>query len=139
MTRILFPSPRSFALGLVLVVVACVASAWSCTPAQLATVKEAAPVVERVLCVILRAASTDGTVSEICATADELAPLVPQLLAQRAEGVDPPAAPLLAAFKMPAPTRRTARRRCVSWMPLPARTSGVVDASEEGGRDASSE
>jgi hypothetical protein len=140
MTRVLHPSGRTFALGLLLAVVACVCSAWACTPSQQQRAVEAAPFVERVLCVVLRAASTDGTVSDICATADELAPLVPQLLAQRAEGsAPPPAAPLLAAFKMPAPSKRTPKRRCVAWMPLPAGTSGTVDASSEGGRDASPE
>lgn len=135
--RMLYPSPRAFALGLLLAVASCLASAFACTPSQQRAVVDAAPSAERVICVVLRAASTDGTVSDICATADELAPLVPQLLAQRAEGVDPPAAPLLAAFSMPAPSRRTPKRRCVSWMALPAGVPVAPDASLEvdGGRD----
>ena len=140
MRAVLRPSPRGFVIGLLLSVLACCLSAWACTPAQQRAVEQATPAAERVMCVVLRAASTDGTVSDICATADELAPLVPQLLAQRAEGsAPPPEAPLLAAFSMPSPSRRTPKRRCVSWMALPAGASGVADASSEGGRDASPE
>jgi hypothetical protein len=93
-------------LGLGIVVVE------SCTPAQ----RHAVPAAERAICVVLRA-SGDPDAEAVCATADELAPFVAELLAAREGGAV--AAPIV-AFSLPAPRRAPARRRCVSWLVLDA-------------------
>lgn len=102
---------------------ACAAMA-ACTPAQRADMGAALPVVEKVSCVLLRAATESGTVDEVCATADELAPLVPDLLAERKEHPqwETDAGPrLVLAFAMNAPKRRPPpRRHCTQWTAVDA-------------------
>jgi len=67
--------------------------------------------IERATCVLLRAEYDDATVDEICATADELAPLVPLLVAERrARRVDAGALTERPASLDP-PTRRVTRPR----------------------------
>jgi hypothetical protein len=122
--------------------VAGLAIAGACTPAQM---QAAAPALTRVACVLLHALANDGTTDTICASAEELAPLVPQLLADRAElGAEGPpeadAAPVslpapaptpvlvsrapavretaVIVAELPAPRRRVVRRRCVAWTPV---------------------
>lgn len=101
----------------------------ACSPAQRETVREVTPPATRALCVLLRAFSSSGTVDEVCATAEELAPFVPEILAARAERKDgrPVASTIAAsvAFVMPEPPRPVPRRRCVAW----------VDLSDAGARD----
>lgn len=103
-------------LGSVLVVYALLAFSGAmidaCTPQQRAAI----PVAERALCVMLRA-SGDPDAAAICATADELAPFVAELLA--AHDDHDAAAPLF-AFALPAPRRAAPRRRCASWIVLDA-------------------
>lgn len=103
----------------------------ACTPAQRA---ELAPLVapgERASCVLLRAFTTSGTVDTVCATADDLAPYVADLLAAKAEE-PPPAVEPVVAFAAAAPRRRVSRRRCAWWLPVGPRDAG---ASLDGGRD----
>lgn len=94
------------------------------------------PVIERASCVLLRAVTTSGTVDEVCATADELAPLISEILAMREAGESPPhvaAMPPRMAAAMAPPPRRVARRRCLEWGEVPASSDG--DASPSGARD----
>ncbi len=95
----------------------------SCTPAQ----REAVAPGVRASCVVLRALAQDGTVDEVCATAEELAPIVVELLSERAESPAAVSAPLV-AFSLPPSPRRVPRRRCVSWVAVGA-------LAPEGGTD----
>lgn len=114
----------------VVVLSALVAGGEACTPAQ----REAAiaPAV-RASCIVLRAIAQDGGVDEVCATAEDLAPFVVELLHSmskaRAEA-SPPSSPPVVAFAMASPSRRVPRRRCAQWVPV-ARVdaSAVVEAS----------
>lgn len=90
----------------------------ACTPAQRQTietdVKKVEPFVgpvEKIGCVIVRMITTDGDALEICATADELAPLVPQLLASREASDAGPPSGLIIAASLPAPRVRVHRPR----------------------------
>lgn len=118
MTRALSMLVVGFVLGLLV----------ACSPAQRETVREIAPPATRALCVLLRAFTSSGTVDEVCATAEDLAPFVSEILAEHAarEGrggaVMPPGVAL--AFSMPPPPRPVPRRRCVQWVDL----SGSIDA-----------
>lgn len=101
-----------FALGLLV----------ACSPAQRETVREVAPPATRALCVLLRAFTSSGSVEEVCATAEDLAPFISEILAAHAakegrEGAVMPSGVAL-AFSMPAPPRPVPRRRCVSWVTL---------------------
>jgi len=115
-----------------------------CTPAQRETARTLAPVLERIACVVLRAATTDGTVDQICATADELAPLVRTLLESRAAAGDALAlegdastsrvslaVALQPIAELPAPKRRVARRHCALWLPVASSTDGSADAAKD--------
>lgn len=99
--------------------VALLFAAIACTPAQRAAI----PAEERATCVLLRA--IDPRVAPYCATADELAPFVPELIAASSRQNAP--APAV-AFAMPAPKRAAPRRHCTQWTFVDA---GAVDASAE--------
>jgi hypothetical protein len=73
----------------------------------------------RMTCILLRAFTTDGTVDEICATAEELAPFVPELIATRAERGGPVPSRAFVAYSFEAPINPVPRRRCVAWQVLP--------------------
>jgi hypothetical protein len=115
----------------------------ACSPAQRETVREVAPPATRALCVLLRAFTSSGTVDEVCATAEDLAPFVSEILAQHAarEGREGAAVPpgVALAFSMPAPARPVPRRRCVSWVTLSTSkdagivSDGAVDGDSRGG------
>jgi hypothetical protein len=118
MRRIL-PVLIAFVVGVVLA---------SCSPAHRETVREIAPPATRALCVLLRAMTSSGGIDEVCATAEDLAPFISEILAEHAaregrEGAVMPSGVAL-AFSMPAPPRPVPRRRCVSWVDL----SGSSDA-----------
>lgn len=116
-----------------LVLIFCVVlSDTGCTPDQRAAIEPGV----RVGCILLRALSTSGAVDEVCATADELAPYVSDILAKReaAELGDVAEASSFVAFSMPTPARRIPRRRCVSWVPVPKRVSYETEDGGDGGR-----
>lgn len=86
----------------------------ACTPSQRALV----PVAEKGACVLLRAFTESEAVDEVCATADDLAPFVPEILGAHASETRTTSAPLV-ALKMPPPTKRVrapARRHCAVWV-----------------------
>lgn len=102
----------------------------SCTPAQRADLAPLVAPGERASCVLLRALTISGTVDTVCATADDLAPYVADLMAAKAE--DPPSAAPVVAFSVPVPARAVSRRRCAWWLPVGPRDAGPP---LEGGRD----
>lgn len=127
----------SFAVGVTVGILSVEAS---CTPAQREAVQTIAPAVQRATCVFVRALTTDGRALEACATADELAPFLSELLeARAAEPPEPPEARPVLAFAITPPKRKVARRRCASWVPVvPVATTldGASDASPvDGGSD----
>lgn len=83
-----------------------------CTPGQRDVVNAVVPPLQRATCVFVRALTTDGRALEACATADELAPFLSELLEARAsEPPDPPEARPIVAFSISPPKRKVARRR----------------------------
>jgi hypothetical protein len=110
------------ALAAALVVVL-LAVAFACSPAQRAAI----PAEERAACVLLRAALPDT--ATVCATADELAPFVAELLAAQAAA---PASTGALAFSLPPPrgSRAPARRHCAAWTAV----DGGAEAGPDGGR-----
>lgn len=100
----------------------------ACTPAQRAAV----PALTDDACVLIRFAH-DPTADALCATAEDLAPFVPAMVAARAEADAGPAAgkparTLVQVAELPAPRARSpAKRRCVSWVA----TATLVDGSDE--------
>ena len=139
---------RELAIGLVALGVGISAGGeLACSPGARETVREVAPPAQRALCILLRAVTTSGTLDEVCATLDELAPLVPEILARRESGETPPSAAqaLRVAAAFEAPPRPVARRRCVQWVPIASLTdaggarlseqdSGGADGGSDGGR-----
>lgn len=98
--------------------VTCTLEQASCTPEQIEHVRTVAPPVIRAGCVLLRAFTSDGALEEVCATAEELAPLVHEMIEERERSrVDstPDAGAPMLAFSFEAPRRRYPRRRCVTW------------------------
>lgn len=104
----------------------------ACTPQERRDLAPAAVPAVRATCIVLRAFVDSGRLAEICATAEELAPYVPDLLAQRealsrdvARGAHAPGdANTIAGVgeyavgveleSVPAARRRPVRR-CVAW------------------------
>lgn len=95
----------------------------SCTPAQEAAI----PADVGAACVLIRAFSSSAAAAAVCATAEDLAPFVPAILAARgaevsdgpdasARKLSPPhvSAPLHQIAALPAP-RRVSARTCVVW------------------------
>ncbi len=109
----------------------------SCTPAQKADVAIVAPALKRAACVVLHAAAHDGTIDTICATADELAPIVRTLLEARATEPDAGTSTLGLAValrpiaELAVSPRRVARRHCALWVPVVRSEAGALDASPE--------
>lgn len=115
------PMPSILLIPLLLAVLTVAVSA-SCTPSAR---RELAPLVvplERAGCVLLR-----HETGEVCATADELAPFLAELLqARRDEPQD--AGSAVIAFALTAPRHPHPRRRCVAWVPTVSLDAGPVDA-----------
>lgn len=97
----------------------------ACTPKQGQDVKAAAPSIEKAACVVLVA--LEPSARSFCATADDLAPYVDDLVSQleAARAVDPapplPVAsssqPLLAmSLAPPRRVRQPAKRHCAQWV-----------------------
>lgn len=79
-----------------------------------------------VTCVVLRAFAPSGRLDEVCATLEDLAPFVAEILAAHADAGAPapaPEAPRLAVSLASPPI--VARRRCASWVEV----DGGVDAA----------
>ncbi|MDB4884466.1 MAG: hypothetical protein JWL95_3232 [Gemmatimonadetes bacterium] len=130
---------RSFVSMLVLV--GAVLFGVDCTPAQRADV---APLVEPLLAPLAKEACvfiTNGAADQVCASADDLAPYVVDLLQSQARAAPPSSArarsvgasaaepassssspPRRMAIAMPAPSRAVERRRCTVWEHLPDRS-----------------
>lgn len=106
----------------------------SCGPRGVEAFGRAIPPVVEASCVLVRAFLNDGTAEEICATAEDLAPFVPELLSAREQPAQKEAAArVVMAAALPAPTRKLPRRRCVEWQTV----SLVRDGGKEGGADGS--
>ena len=83
-------------------------------------------------CILIRAFVSSGTMQEVSATADELAPLVEEIIAER-EATSPQeqrASAATVAFSMPAPPKRVPRRRCIQWHVL-GDDGGTGDAGSD--------
>lgn len=111
-----FAAAKGFLLGVFAVLVMLLVSE-ACTPQDRAA---AIPALERATCVLLRAVTNSGTLDEVCATADELAPFLPEIIEARhgRPSLESPAP--VVAFSMPAPKRPAPKRRCSSWIVLDA-------------------
>lgn len=112
----------------------------SCTPAELGALERAAPAGQRGACLVLRAVSDAGAVRDVCATADELVPLVVPLLvdALAEHTAREENAPTLAGVTVSVDNRaprRAERRRCVAWRMLDGGDDSGSGA-EAGIRDA---
>lgn len=116
----------------------------SCSSAQRATERRVIPPVVRASCVVLRA-FVGERLEEVCATVDELIPLLSEILAQRAlagQGGDMGALGDYAVSVELEPAhdasaavvKRPAARRCVAWVPVGSST----DAGSSAGGDAGS-
>lgn len=127
------------------------AVAVACTPAQREAARELAPAAIRAGCVLLRALADDDTPREVCATAEDLLPLLEEILSEREErarvraallGREPVEAAPRVAFAFPElpPKVRAPRRRCIAWAEPKKRDAGAeatkdAGAEEEGGTD----
>ncbi len=125
--------PRStffgFLVGAALAVVAC-------TPREREAVQPYVGPATSIGCILLRAFTTSGTVDEVCATAEELAPFVQSILEARNLPSHEPltAQELRVAFSVPPPARPVARRRCVAWEQIePVRVYKDGGGVKEGG------
>lgn len=129
-------SSRAFPLlvGVALGVGACMPALaiCSCSPADRAELAPLVKPAERLACIVLRALTTSGDVDEVCATADELAAYVPDLLASRGEAPRAVESKMAVAFAVPPPKRPVPRRHCAMWVPVDAGAP-----AQEGGADAS--
>lgn len=76
-------------------------------------------------CILLRAITEDGTVDEVCATAEDLAPLIGEILAEhdKNRAAAEKASPLV-AFTIAPPKRPAPKRRCSQWVTLSALHDG---------------
>ena len=111
----------------------------ACSPSSRETVREIVPPATRALCILLHAITSSGTVDEVCATAEELAPFVPEILARRSEtpAAGKPSQSLQVAAVFDAPARPVPRRRGVAWIPLASLNDGGLGLSvRDGGDDA---
>ncbi len=134
------PPPRRGVRGLLVpIVVPFVASfavVVACTPAQRASVeaaveKRAVPAL-KAACVLVRAFSSEGEPREVCATIDELAPLVGEILAGREmQTTAEQSSALETAIVLPPPKRHHPLRRCQKWVPI-VRSDGGTDAGGSG-------
>jgi len=88
-----------------------------------------APIV-RATCVLVRALSTDGNRLEACATAEELAPFIEELLSarERSPARAESSGPIL-AFALTAPRRAVARRKCERWVTVSHDADGGSDVA----------
>lgn len=109
----------------------------ACGPVRMPTAKDTIPLLVEGTCIMLRARSSDQTKHEVCATAEDLAPLlapiVDDLLTERGDARQRGA---LVAFAIPdldppkkAKKPAKPRRRCVAWEEVASGgDGGIVDA-----------
>ncbi len=120
--------------GAMLFVAGALAGAASCTPEHITVAKSVAAPVVKGACILLRAITDDGIAWDICATAEELAPLVPELLEERAAAPKEPDAGVVVptlAFALEVPSRRFPRRHCTAWQKVGS-DAGFRDGAEQG-------
>lgn len=107
---------RSTLTSILLLVLGFSAGGLACMPGDREAVAPLVKPATSITCILLRAFTTSGAVDEVCATADELAPYVTDILARReagdVEAGDVAQASSFVAMAMPAPRRRVPRRRC---------------------------
>lgn len=130
---------RSVTTSILLLALGFSAGAVACTPRDREAVTPLVKPATSITCILLRALTTSGTVDEVCATADELAPYVTDILARRElgdAGEDVAEASSFVAMAMPAPRRRVPRRRCVSWVSIASLGDAGRAGLEDGGTDA---
>lgn len=105
----------------------------ACTPAQRAA---AVPALTEAACVLIHGFARSGHADTLCATAEDLAPFVGEIIAEReANPSDVQRGPMLAVAiaELPTPKKRAPpRRRCASWVQIAS--SSVGDASIEDAR-----
>ena len=104
----------------------------ACTPAQRAELAPAVPAFTRAVCVLIHGFTRSSGTDTVCATAEDLAPFVAELLAARA--AEPASSSVRVAFaiaELPAPktARAPPRRRCALWVPVASLVNGTSDAS----------
>ena len=121
-------------LYLVLVAAVAMMLVTSCGPEGIEPKSVVTPAT-RATCILLRAFVSDGKLQEVCATAEELAPLVEEIIAEREEA--PPgeqrSSAATVAFSLPAPSRKVPRRRCIQWQYLSGGDGGPGDAGSRSG------
>lgn len=88
-----------------------------CTPQERRELAPALPAITEAACVVLRALGASSDVLEICATVDELAPYVPDIISERKRRHEAPQTFGLAVKLSPARSLRPSRR-CVGWVEL---------------------
>ncbi len=112
MTRMAFVFVALFAL------VSVVAAA--CSPADRQAVAPFVAPSEAGACALIKALAPSGTVDSVCATANDLAPYVADILARHASAPAKLSGPApQPAIVLPMPTRVVERRRCTVWEHLP--------------------
>lgn len=115
-----------------------VCGSFACSPHQVRTLERALPPAIEASCVLVRAFLNDGTAEEICATAEDLAPFVPELLSAREQPAQKEAsARVVVAAALPAPARKLPRRRCVEWKIVNLADGGKEDSGGGSGADKS--
>lgn len=105
----------------------------SCGPRELEP-RQVVPPAVRAGCILLRAFTDDGRLDEVCATAEDLAPLFGELLAEHEKNSSPEqknASPLL-AFTLAPPKKPAPRRRCAQWVTLSASDGGAPEGGDGG-------
>lgn len=119
------------------------AASSSCTPKDREALAPAIAPAIKAGCVLLRALFKDGTASDLCVTAEDLAPLVSEIIAEREErGPETvPAGPVVAfAIKEEAKPRLAPKRRCAAWVNVPSskdagRGSGIATTYDHEDRE----
>jgi hypothetical protein len=84
-------------------------------------------------CLLIRAISQDGRLDEVCATAEDLAPLLGELLSEHERNVKETPTTVtepLVAFTISPPKRPQPKRRCAQWIQLGG-DGGVPDAAAD--------
>lgn len=102
----------------------------ACAPGELVEPAHVVTPATKAACILIRAFVNEGTLREVCATAEDLAPLVEEIIAEREAAPAPSsAATTSVAFALSAPPRRVPRRRCVQWQHVGGNDSGPDSAS----------
>jgi hypothetical protein len=117
----------------------------ACTPPHVETLQRRVVPAVKAACVLIRAFTGDGEQREACATVDELAPLLAEILGAREEGAArvPRAEDTEAVAVLPTPARAVPLRRCKRWERVQSSKDGGTRDPDAGGipggRDATPE